>query len=95
MFFNRFTCIKQINENDCGVACVAMILKRYKVRYNFLSLKEKCNLSNNGMKVKDIVNVFKANKDEDIFKMKKFPYISNIVIDNKYLKLFICSFSRS
>lgn len=99
MFFNRFTCIKQINENDCGVACIAMILKRYKVRYNFLSLKEKCNLSNNGMKVKDIVNVFKqynftvnifkANKDEDIFKMKKFPYISNIVIDNKYFHFIV------
>lgn len=86
MFFNRFICIKQINENDCGVACIAMILKKYKVRYNFLHLKEKCNLSNNGMKVKDIVNILKASKDEEILEIKNFPCISNIVID-EYLKI--------
>ena len=58
MLFNNFICIKQTDKNDCGFACIATILKKYKIDFNIFELKEKCKLSSNGMKVKNIKNIF-------------------------------------
>lgn len=94
MFFNKFICIKQNNSNDCGCACIATILKKYNINVDFIELKKICELDNNGIKVKNIIKafdyfnfitkVFRAVNDNDIFLINKFPFITNIIIDDKF-----------
>lgn len=99
MLFNNFICIKQTDKNDCGFACIATILKKYKIDFNIFELKEKCKLSSNGMKVKNIKNIFnqynfstkifKATSDDELFKNNNFPFITSIVVDNSYTHFIV------
>ena len=52
--------IKQDNLNDCGIACLCMILKYYEKSINYEKLKNQFKISKEGISCYDIVKISKS-----------------------------------
>ena len=57
--------ISQINKNDCGIACINMILKYHGYTTNYSEIRNSIELSNRGLSIKNMVKYFKR-KDINI-----------------------------
>ncbi len=55
----KFPIYQQYNEQDCGVACIRMMLAYYGVYYSYNKLCEICELSGQGLSLYDISSCFK------------------------------------
>ncbi|MBO1135734.1 peptide cleavage/export ABC transporter [Enterococcus faecalis] len=87
--------IYQQDENDCGVACVAMILKHYKSEVPIHKLRELSGTDLEGTsafglkktleKIEFDVSVIQV--DNDVWKEKDLPLplIAHVISDNKYM----------
>ena len=87
----KFPFTKQDGSNDCGAACLSMIIKHYKGYINLEELREKTKTNRSGTNAYNIVKCalnlgfdsygIKTNlEDENIV----LPAIAHTTIDNKY-----------
>lgn len=81
--------VQQKNINDCGVACIAMILKLNGINANYQDIKSKIKLKNEGISAYDIINIAKeygttaiGYKNYNIDNIKE-PVIAHLLNDNK------------
>lgn len=91
--------ILQQDESDCGVACLAMILKHYKTEVPINKLRELSGTDTSGtsaLGLKKCIEGFNftckaIQADNSIFKEKDLPLplIAHIVIDKKYFHYVI------
>ncbi|MEG2351568.1 MAG: cysteine peptidase family C39 domain-containing protein [Bacilli bacterium] len=80
--------VRQTSINDCGVACLTMILKLKGVKINYEDLKDKFDVQKDGMSAYDIIKYFKKKdicasgyKKYDISKAN-FPIIAHVLTEN-------------
>lgn len=91
----KFTLVRQQDQKDCGVSCLASVFKFYKTSVPIYKLREISGTDLNGTSafgLKKCSEYFgfecKAIKtDESIWNEKEFPFpvIAHVVIDNSYL----------
>ncbi|EHK2440410.1 peptidase domain-containing ABC transporter [Clostridium perfringens] len=95
----RYICIKQNDEKDCGIACLATIIKSYGLNISSAKLRELTKTDSNGTSVYGIVKAaellgfnakgVKATKPEDIFAEIPLPAIASIVVNNSILHYIV------
>lgn len=87
--------IYQQDEKDCGVACIAMILKQYKTEIPIHKLRELSGTDLDGTSAFGLKKTLEQagfdspviQADNDIWKEKDliFPLIAHVLIDNSYM----------
>ncbi|WP_260606542.1 cysteine peptidase family C39 domain-containing protein, partial [Enterococcus faecalis] len=87
--------IYQQDEKDCGVACVAMILKHYKSEIPIHKLRELSGTDLEGTSAFGLKKTFERigfdvpaiQSDSEVWKEKDLPLplIAHVLIDNKYM----------
>ncbi|MEX1567805.1 peptide cleavage/export ABC transporter, partial [Enterococcus sp. C42(2024)] len=90
----KFYYISQQDEKDCGVACLAMILKHYKTEISIHKLRELSGTDLEGTSAFGLKNTLEKlnfdclaiQADNDLWKEKELPLplIAHVIIDNKY-----------
>ena len=80
--------VKQMSLNECGIACLNMILNYYDINVSYKEIKEKFKLSKEGVSAFDIIKVSneygieaKGYKNFDLDNIKS-PVIAHIINDN-------------
>lgn len=91
----QFTHIQQQDEKDCGVACIAMILKHYKTEIPIHKLRDFSGTDLEGTSAFGLKKTFEKlffdcpaiQADNDVWKEKELPLplIAHILIDNSYM----------
>lgn len=78
--------VSQESTNDCGVACLAMVLKQFGINISADKLRKQIKLDKNGTSAYEIIRVSKkhginaeAYKNYNINKSQNFPLIAHIV----------------
>lgn len=78
--------VSQESINDCGVACLAMILKQFGINNSVSRLRKEMKLDKNGTSAYEIIRVSKkyginaeAYKDYNINKSQNFPLIAHVI----------------
>src|SRR5574344_595252 len=94
MFMHKYPFVKQINCNDCAVACLQMIIKYYKGYISLNELKNLTKTTSNGTTAYNLIGGAKLigfdtkgyNCSFDNFNDSnvKTPFIAHVIIDNKY-----------
>ena len=89
----RYVCIKQNDEKDCGVACLATICKHYGLQKNISKIREISGTDNDGTSALGLIKGaeklgfsakgVKGDK-ESIFSEFPLPAIAHIIVDNKF-----------
>lgn len=99
----KYVFIKQLDESDCGSACMVMLLK-YMFNFNFTigELRSIFNSDYNGctyLGIKSGLNkigikseVFKCENNIDVFEEVKYPFLTQISIENR--KHFIVVYEK-
>lgn len=87
--------IFQQDEKDCGVACMAMILKHYKTEIPIHKLRELSGTDLDGTSAFGLKHAFEQigfespafKAEKDVWKEKELPLplIAHIVVENKYM----------
>ncbi|MDB7367485.1 MULTISPECIES: peptide cleavage/export ABC transporter [Enterococcus] len=90
----NFNFISQLDEKDCGVACLAMILKHYKTEIPIHKLRELSGTDLDGTSAFGLKKTLEKldfdclaiQADNDLWKEKELPLplIAHVIIDNKY-----------
>lgn len=93
--FHRYKCIKQHDEKDCGVACIAMICKHYGLLKSIAKIRSIAGTDKGGTSAFGIVKCFeklgfaakgiRVQKAEDLFSSFPKPCIAHVVEDGKML----------
>ena len=52
----RFKFFPQLENTDCGPACLQMVLQSFGKKFSLIELREKCNVTRAGVTMKDICN---------------------------------------
>lgn len=91
--------VLQQDESDCGVACLAMILKHYKTEVPINKLREMSGTDTSGtsaLGLKKCIESFNftckaIQADTSIFREKDLPLplIAHVVVDKKYFHYVI------
>ncbi|WP_413516038.1 peptide cleavage/export ABC transporter [Carnobacterium maltaromaticum] len=91
----QFTHIQQQDEKDCGVACIAMILKHYKTEIPIHKLRDFSGTDLEGTSAFGLKKTFEKlffdcpaiQADKDVWKEIELPLplIAHILIDNSYM----------
>ncbi|KRN04828.1 peptide cleavage/export ABC transporter [Holzapfeliella floricola] len=86
--------IRQHEQKDCGVACLAMILKTYQTDVSFSELRELSGTNLEGTTALGLKKTLEAfnfkcdafKADESVWQNNelKFPLIAHLVVDNQY-----------
>ncbi|MDF8863322.1 cysteine peptidase family C39 domain-containing protein, partial [Escherichia coli] len=97
--FNKVQYISQVDERDCGVAALAMVLTHYKTR---LSLAKLRNLAKTDMEGTTALGIVKAanaldfetmpiQADLSLFDKKDLPYpfIAHVIKEKKYPHYYV------
>lgn len=99
----------QHNENECAVACIETILKKYKYYVNYTELKDILHIKKDGINVNDIANFFKKlnvktsvfkvnidyfNKKSISFKKTQFPCMALLTVEEGYHYIVIHKISN-
>lgn len=92
---NRYVCLKQHDEKDCGVACIAMICKQYGLQKSIAKIRNIAGTDQKGTSAFGIVECFKKlgfiakgiriQKPEDLFAEFPKPCIAHMIVDGKVL----------
>lgn len=48
--------VHQQDQMDCGPACLLMVLQHYKIKYPLQFIRERCNITKNGVNLKGIID---------------------------------------
>lgn len=77
----NFIHVSQVKKNDCGIACLFMILKYYGYDLGYAEIRDSLNLTSKGLSIENIVMFFKnLDIDTHIYRIKKDKlYIYNLV----------------
>lgn len=59
MIFRRFIDYRQLEESDCGLACIRMLARNYGMKISIRKLRSLCETSRLGISVGDILRVLK------------------------------------
>lgn len=91
----KYPYIKQIDQKDCGVTCLAMLFKNYKMSIPIHILREKSGTDLQGTSALGLkkcaeeygydVMAVQANKEVWTDSEIKYPAIAHVVIDNSFL----------
>lgn len=92
---NRYICIKQHDEKDCGAACLATIAKQYGLKVPISKIREAAGTDKEGTSAFGVIKAaesiglsakgVKATKAEDIFTGFPTPAIAHVIIDKSLL----------
>ena len=87
---SKYPYISQVDQRDCGVAALAMILKHYGSSYSLAYLRELAQTSREGTSALGLVEAAKQlgvetqaiRADLDLFKQESlsYPFIAHVVI---------------
>ena len=93
--FQRYHCIKQHDEKDCGAACLATISRQYGLKIPISKIREAAGTDREGTSAFGIIKAaeslgftakgVKAEKYEDIFTGFPTPAIAHVIIDKSLL----------
>ncbi|WP_042479077.1 peptidase domain-containing ABC transporter [Bacillus ndiopicus] len=92
--FKKYICIKQHDQKDCGVACLATISKQYGLKVPISKLREVAGTDKQGTNVLGLIKAAeeigftaKAVKGDATAFFQEFPLpaIAHCVIDNQFL----------
>ncbi|EOL88982.1 cysteine peptidase family C39 domain-containing protein, partial [Enterococcus faecalis] len=93
--FKSFTCVLQQDEKDCGVACMAMILKHYKSEIPIHKLRELSGTDLEGTSAFGLKKTLEKigfdspaiQTGSEVWKEKELPLplIAHVIIDNSYM----------
>ena len=88
---SKYPYISQVDQRDCGVAALAMILKNYGSSYSLAYLRELAQTSREGTSALGLVEAAKQlgletqaiRADLDLFKQENlsYPFIAHVVKD--------------
>jgi ABC-type bacteriocin transporter len=91
----KFPYIQQQDEKDCGVACIAMILKYYKSEVPIYKLREFSGTDLDGASAFGLKETFERldfdclaiQANSEVWKENElpFPSIAHVLVDNRYL----------
>ena len=91
----KYRCIKQHDEKDCGVACLATIAKQYGLKIPISKIREVAGTDKQGTSALGIIKAaesigftakgVKASKPEDIFGEFPKPAIAHVIINKNLL----------
>ncbi|MEF3840584.1 peptide cleavage/export ABC transporter [Enterococcus faecalis] len=91
----KFFYIQQQDEKDCGVTCIAMILKYYKSEVPIYKLRELSGTDLDGASAFGLKETFERldfdclaiQADSEVWKENelRFPLIAHVLVDNRYL----------
>ena len=91
----KYRCIKQHDEKDCGVACLATIAKQYGLKIPISKIREVAGTDKKGTSALGIIKAaesigftakgIKASKPEDIFGEFPKPAIAHVIINKNLL----------
>lgn len=97
--FKKYYCIKQHDNNDCGVACLATISKQYGLKIPISKLRELAGTDKQGTSVYGIVKAaeklgftakaVQAKKLENIFQEFPKPAICHVIMKDSLLHYVI------
>lgn len=95
MNFRQYSCVKQHDLKDCGVACLATITKQYGLKVSISKIREIAGTDMQGTSAYGLVKAaeslgfsakgVKASKAEDIFGEFPKPAIAHVIIDGTFL----------
>lgn len=99
MFQKRINYIAQVDERDCGVAALAMVLTHYKTRLSLAKLRDLAKTDMEGTTALGIVKAANAldfetmpiQADLSLFDKKDLPYpfIAHVIKDGKYPHYYV------
>lgn len=90
----KYVCIKQHDEKDCGIACLATISKQYGLKIPISKLREVAGTDKNGTNALGLIKAAeelgfsaKAVKGDmtNFFENFPLPAIAHCIIDNRFL----------
>lgn len=58
--FNKYSCVKQHDEKDCGVACLATIARQYGLKVPISKIREVAGTDKQGTSVYGIVQAMSS-----------------------------------
>lgn len=92
---NKYNCIKQHDEKDCGVACIATIAKQYGLKVPISKIREVAGTDKQGTSALGVIKAaesigftakgVKVSKPEDIFSEFPKPAIAHVIINQSLL----------
>ena len=94
MMFKKFHCVKQYDQKDCGIACLATISKQYKLKMPISKLREIAGTDKQGTNILGLIKAAeqigfsaKAVKGDTTSFFQNFPLpaIAHCVIDQRLL----------
>ena len=99
MFNKKIKYIPQVDERDCGVAALAMVLSNYKTRLSLAKLRDLAKTDMEGTTALGIVKAANAldfetmpiQADLSLFDQKNLPYpfIAHVIKDGKYPHYYV------
>lgn len=95
IIFNKYCCVKQHDEKDCGVAALVTVAKHYGLKISLSKVREIAGTDKNGTSAYGLVKAaeslgfaakgVKINTKKDILKEFPKPAIAHVVKDNSFL----------
>lgn len=101
---NKFKCILQNDETDCGPACLAAILKKYNLKVSIAKIRDIAGTDRQGTSAYRLVKVIEhfgfqqkvVEADKSVLTPKiPLPAIAHVVIDNSLLHYVVITKVRS
>lgn len=99
MFHKKIDYISQVDERDCGVAALAMILSHYKAHLSLAKLRDLAKTDMEGTTALGIVNAANSldfetipiQADLSLFNKKDlpFPFIVHVIKEGKYPHYYV------
>ena len=99
MFHKKIDYISQVDERDCGVAALAMILSHYKTHLSLAKLRDLAKTDMEGTTALGIVNAANSldfetipiQADLSLFNKKDlpFPFIVHVIKEGKYPHYYV------
>ena len=93
--FKKYSCIKQHDIKDCGVACLATIAKQYGLKVPISKIREIAGTDTQGTSAYGVIKAaetigftakgVKASKPEDIFGEFPKPAIAHVIMEGSLL----------
>lgn len=90
--FNKYYCIKQHDQKDCGIACLVTIAKQYKLKTSIAKVREIAGTTLYGTSALGIIKaanhigftakIVRISNKEDIFKKFPKPAIAHVIKEN-------------
>ncbi|PAF36732.1 bacteriocin ABC transporter ATP-binding protein [Terribacillus saccharophilus] len=94
MNFRRYHCVKQLDETDCGAACLATILRHYGSKKSITKIRDIASTDTDGTNVLGMIEAAEAlgfsskgyKADKSVFEQQlSLPAIAHVMLEGKLL----------